>query len=88
MKTLQLPNTDLTVSQLCFGCWGITSDFHWGDRDDDALHGRASRTLLRLLNGFPRPERAENVIQEFGIKLLATEARAFVLLAQFPQGHS
>lgn len=33
MKTLALPGTDLIVSQLCFGCWGITSDFHWGDRD-------------------------------------------------------
>ncbi len=35
MKTLQLPGTDLTVSQLCFGCWGITSDFHWGERDEN-----------------------------------------------------
>lgn len=35
MNTLTLPRTDLTVSQLCFGCWGITSDFHWGDRDED-----------------------------------------------------
>ena len=28
-----LKNTDLTVSRLCFGCWGISSDFHWGERD-------------------------------------------------------
>jgi len=33
MKTIQLPNSDLVVSRFCFGCWGITSDFHWGDRD-------------------------------------------------------
>lgn len=30
-----LPNTDLTVSQLCFGCWGVASDFHWGDRVEE-----------------------------------------------------
>ncbi|MFT5471281.1 MAG: aryl-alcohol dehydrogenase-like predicted oxidoreductase [Verrucomicrobiales bacterium] len=29
------PNTDLSVSQLCFGCWGVASDFHWGDRVED-----------------------------------------------------
>ncbi len=33
METIQLPNSDLTVSRLCFGCWGIVGDFHWGDRD-------------------------------------------------------
>lgn len=35
MKKINLPNTDLTVSQLCFGCWGVASDFHWGDRVED-----------------------------------------------------
>jgi myo-inositol catabolism protein IolS len=34
MKTITLPGTDLTVSQLVFGCWGVTSDFHWGARDE------------------------------------------------------
>lgn len=34
MQKLNLPNTDITVSQLVFGCWGITSDFHWGERDE------------------------------------------------------
>lgn len=33
MRLVPVPNTDLNVSQLCFGCWGIASDFHWGDRD-------------------------------------------------------
>ena len=33
MRLVPVPNTDLTVSRLCFGCWGIASDFHWGDRD-------------------------------------------------------
>lgn len=35
MKYHQFPNTDLSVSQLCFGCWGVASDFHWGDRIED-----------------------------------------------------
>tara|TARA_Y100001934_G_scaffold243403_1_gene300027 strand:- start:17492 stop:18493 length:1002 start_codon:yes stop_codon:yes gene_type:complete len=35
MKQVALPNTDLTVSQLCFGCWGVASDFHWGDRIEE-----------------------------------------------------
>ena len=35
MNYHQFPNTDLSVSQLCFGCWGVASDFHWGDRVED-----------------------------------------------------
>ena len=35
MKTTALGGTDLVVSQLCLGCWGIISDFHWGQRDRD-----------------------------------------------------
>lgn len=34
MQQITLPHTDLNVSRLCFGCWGITTDFHWGDRDE------------------------------------------------------
>lgn len=30
-----LPDTDLSVSQLCFGCWGIIPDMHWGERDQN-----------------------------------------------------
>lgn len=33
MKFHTFPNTDLTVSRLCFGCWGVISDTHWGDRN-------------------------------------------------------
>lgn len=29
------PGSDFSVSQLCFGCWGVASDFHWGDRVED-----------------------------------------------------
>ncbi len=34
MKSNRLANSSLEVTQLAFGCWGITSDFHWGDRDE------------------------------------------------------
>ncbi|QDV43464.1 General stress protein 69 [Stieleria neptunia] len=39
MKYHLFPDTDLSVSQLCFGCWGITSDFHWGDRAEEESVG-------------------------------------------------
>ena len=35
MKYQTLPGTDLSVSQLCFGCWGVTSDnMQWGNREE------------------------------------------------------
>jgi aryl-alcohol dehydrogenase-like predicted oxidoreductase len=34
MQKISLLNIDASVSQLVFGCWGITSDFHWGTRDE------------------------------------------------------
>ena len=35
MKYHLFPETDLSVSQLCFWCWGIISDLHWGRREED-----------------------------------------------------
>ncbi len=35
MQYHKFAKTDLSVSKLCFGCWGITSDFHWGDRVEE-----------------------------------------------------
>ena len=35
MKYHLFPGTDLSVSQLCFGCWGIISDLQWGTREKD-----------------------------------------------------
>jgi len=32
MQTITLPGTSLEVSRLAFGCWGIITDFHWGER--------------------------------------------------------
>lgn len=34
MERTLLPGTDLEVSRLCFGCWGLIEDQHWGRRND------------------------------------------------------
>ena len=36
MQYHEFPSTDLRVSKLCFGCWGIISDAHWGQRDESS----------------------------------------------------
>jgi aryl-alcohol dehydrogenase-like predicted oxidoreductase len=52
MKYVQLPQTDLSVSRLCFGCWGIISDQHWGDRDRDAALDAIQAALDAGINFF------------------------------------
>jgi aryl-alcohol dehydrogenase-like predicted oxidoreductase len=52
MKYVQLPRTDLSVSRLCFGCWGIISDQHWGDRDRDAALDAIQAALDTGINFF------------------------------------
>jgi aryl-alcohol dehydrogenase-like predicted oxidoreductase len=46
MKMVRLAHTELVVSRLCFGCWGIISDFHWGKRDQ----AQAIATLAAALD--------------------------------------
>ncbi len=42
MEYRKLGNTDITVSVVCFGCWGIIGGFNWGPQDErdslNALH--------------------------------------------------
>ena len=52
MKFLNLPNTSLSVSQLCFGCWGIISDFHWGDRSETNATASINAALEAGINYF------------------------------------
>ena len=52
MKTTRLGRTDLIVSQLCFGCWGIVSDFHWGQRDLEQSVATIHAALDRGVNFF------------------------------------
>lgn len=35
MQYHHFPDADLRVSRLCFGCWGIISDAHWGTRAEE-----------------------------------------------------
>lgn len=56
MKHVNLPNTDLTVSQLVFGCWGITSDFHWGTRDEQESLATIHSALDAGINFFDTAE--------------------------------
>ncbi len=35
MQFANLANTDLSVSRLCFGCWGLIEDAHWGSRNEN-----------------------------------------------------
>ena len=34
MQYRTLGHTDIEVSTICMGCWGLASDFHWGPQDD------------------------------------------------------
>ena len=46
MQFQTLPGTDLSVSRLCFGCWGIIEDAHWGERNQQD----SERTLLAAVD--------------------------------------
>lgn len=34
MQYRTLSQTDIQVSTICMGCWGLAGDFHWGPQDD------------------------------------------------------
>jgi len=34
MQYRTLGQTDIQVSTICMGCWGLAGDFHWGPQDD------------------------------------------------------
>ena len=50
MKFHDLPGTDVSVSQLCFGCWGITGDLHWGERVEAESVGAMDAALEAGVN--------------------------------------
>lgn len=52
MQTVALPGTDLVVSRLVFGCWGITTDFHWGSRDEEESVAAIHAALDQGVNFF------------------------------------
>ena len=75
MKYHTFPNTDLSVSQLCFGCWGVVTDFHWGDRaEEDSL--QAMRAAI------------EAGVNFFDTAPMYGDGASEVLLGKFAQEHN
>ncbi len=56
MHTTPLLNCDFAVSQLAFGCWGVTTDSHWGDRDEAASTEAIEAALEAGVNFFDTAE--------------------------------
>lgn len=56
MRHVELGNTGIQVSRLVLGCWGITSDFHWKDRDEDDSVGAIEAALELGVNFFDTAE--------------------------------
>lgn len=52
MNTFTIPGIDTPVSQLIFGCWGITGDFHWGERDELESIEAIERAITAGVNFF------------------------------------
>ncbi len=46
MEFGKLGNSEIKVSKLCFGCWGIISDTHWGARSES----RSMEVMCAALN--------------------------------------
>jgi aryl-alcohol dehydrogenase-like predicted oxidoreductase len=60
MKTIHLPRTDIIVSQLALGCWGLSTDFHWGTRDRDQSVATIHAALDAGINFFDTAEMYAN----------------------------
>ena len=56
MKYRTLGPTDITVSTICMGCWGLASDFHWGPQDDAASIATVHAALDAGVNFFDTAE--------------------------------
>lgn len=55
-----LSNTDLRISRLAFGCWGITSDNHWGQRNAADSIAAIDEALEAGINFFDTAEMYAN----------------------------
>ncbi len=83
MKLNTFPNTDLSVSQLCFGCWGVTSDAHWGERDQCESEGAILAAIESGINFFDTAPMYGNGASEdmLGRVLAACGQRSQVVIA-------
>ena len=78
-----LPRTDLSVSQLCFGCWGITGDLHWGERLEEESVGAMAAAIEHGVNFFDTaPMYADGASESLLGRFLADrKARSEVIVA-------
>ncbi|MCP4166353.1 MAG: aldo/keto reductase [Chloroflexi bacterium] len=56
MKYQHLGNSDIVVSVICMGCWGLAGDFHWGEQDDAASIAAVHAALDAGINFFDTAE--------------------------------
>jgi len=56
MKYRLLGQTDIQVSTICMGCWGLASDFHWGPQDDAVSIATVHAALDAGVNFFDTAE--------------------------------
>ncbi len=56
MNYRTLGPTDIQVSTICMGCWGLASDFHWGPQDDAASIATVHAALDAGVNFFDTAE--------------------------------
>jgi len=56
MKYRTLGSTDIQVSTICMGCWGLAGDFHWGPQDDAESSATVHAALDAGVNFFDTAE--------------------------------
>jgi aryl-alcohol dehydrogenase-like predicted oxidoreductase len=81
MKYVLLPRTELSVSRLCFGCWGIISDQHWGQRDARAALSAIRAALDSGINFFDTAAMYGNGESERLLGRALTGRRSEVIIA-------
>ncbi|MCO6452294.1 MAG: aldo/keto reductase [Caldilineales bacterium] len=56
MNYRKLGQTDIEVSTICMGCWGLAGDFHWGPQEDAASIATVHAALDAGINFFDTAE--------------------------------
>lgn len=76
MQQHLFPGTDLSVSKLCFGCWGITGDMHWGERVESESAAAILAAIDSEVNFFDTaPMYADGESEELLGRVLAESGR-------------
>ena len=61
-----LSRTDIQVSSVCFGCWGIVGGFNWGPQDES---GMAQFGLTSVIAGARTAEQASSIAHAADVRL-------------------